>query len=77
MATLADRLPGNAPGEYYVDASCIDCNQCRAMAPGFFARDPESGLSLVHRQPRSDEELALVAEALACCALGSIGNDGT
>jgi ferredoxin len=76
MAILAERLPGNVPGRFYVDASCIDCDQCRAMAPGFFGRDPESGFSLVLRQPRTEDEVALVTEALVSCALGSIGSDG-
>ena len=26
MATLAERLPDNAPGLFYVDRSCIDCD---------------------------------------------------
>ena len=76
MATFADRLPENAPGRYYVDATCIDCDQCRALAPEFFARQDESGLSIVHRQPESAEEIARVEEILTTCATSSIGNDG-
>lgn len=76
MANLTDRLPENAPGRYYVDSSCIDCDQCRAMAPQFFSRHDDSGLSLVRRQPESAEETALLEEAIASCATSSIGNDG-
>lgn len=76
MATLTDRLPENVAGQYYVDASCIDCDQCRAMAPDFFSRNAESGLSFVCRQPATPDEIALVEEVAATCATSSIGNDG-
>ena len=33
MARLANRLPDNVPGEFYVDSSCIDCDTCRQVAP--------------------------------------------
>lgn len=76
MASFADRLPDNAPGRYYVDASCIDCDQCRDRAPEFFTRHEESGLSIVHHQPESAEDIARVEEVIASCATSSIGNDG-
>ena len=76
MATLAERLATNVPGSYYVDESCIDCDQCRVMAPDFFGRDAESGFSFIQRQPVTAEEIALVEEAMSQCATGSIGNDG-
>lgn len=76
MATFADRLPENAPGLYYVDASCIDCDQCRSLAPEFFGRDSDSGLSIVRQQPQTAEDVARVEEILATCATSSIGNDG-
>ncbi len=77
MATLTDRLPGNAVGRYYVDSSCIDCDQCRAMAPEFFTRDAETGTSLIVRQPQTPEEIAGIEEVLTACAVSSIGNDGS
>ena len=76
MATPTERIPENVAGRYYVDSSCIDCDQCRTMAPQFFSRHEASGLSIVHRQPESDEEIALAEEAMANCASSSIGNDG-
>jgi len=75
MANLTECLPENVAGCYYVDASCIDCDQCRAMAPAFFSRHADTGLSFVCRQPSSPDEIALVEEALAICATSSIGND--
>ncbi|MBI2517282.1 MAG: ferredoxin [Opitutae bacterium] len=76
MALLADRLPKNVAGRFYVDSSCIDCDQCRTQAPDFFSRDEDAGTSLVCRQPVTPEEIALVQEAANGCATGSIGDDG-
>ena len=76
MASLADRLPENASGRYYVDSSCIDCDQCRALAPEFFSRQGETGYSFVARQPESADEMRAVTEILASCPTDSIGNDG-
>ncbi len=76
MAALTDRLPTNAPGRYYVDSTCIDCDQCRAMAPEIFGRDESTGFSVVRRQPANAEEIAQVEDVLAACATASIGSDG-
>ncbi len=75
MATLLDRVPQNAVGKYYVDTSCIDCDQCRAIAPELFGRT-EDGMSFLIRQPVTAEEIATADEALDSCATCSIGNDG-
>jgi ferredoxin len=75
MPTLTDRLPANATGRYYVDSTCIDCDQCRTMAPEFFSRH-EDGYSFVHRQPETPEEIVKAEEVAAACATASIGNDG-
>jgi ferredoxin len=76
MANYSDRAPDNVPGKYYIDTSCIDCDQCRVMAPDIFVRNPDTGLSYVQRQPVTPEEIALAEEALGMCATESIGNDG-
>lgn len=76
MANFTDRNPGNVPGRYYVDSSCIDCGQCQVMAPDLFARNEDTGMGYVQRQPLSPEETALAEETLAACATESIGNDG-
>lgn len=71
MARLDDRLPQNAPGDVYVDRSCIDCGTCRHVAPGVFAEG--SDFSYVHSQP-TDEASALRAHmALVACPTHSIG----
>ena len=38
MASPAERLPDNVPGNFYVDRTCIDCDTCRRIAPGGLRR---------------------------------------
>jgi ferredoxin len=76
MAKITDKLTNNVTGKFYVDSSCIDCDQCRSHAPSFFTRDDETGFSIVFRQPETPEELAEAQEALEACPSDSIGNDG-
>jgi ferredoxin len=75
MASLLDRVPANIAGKYYVDTTCIDCDQCRSVAPDLFGRT-EDGFSYVKRQPVTPEEIAAAEEAASGCATASIGNDG-
>ncbi len=76
MATVTDRLSTNIVGRFYVDSTCIDCDQCRVIAPNNFARDEDNGTSYVKKQPEGEEELAKCQEAADSCATGSIGADG-
>jgi ferredoxin len=75
MASTIERLSQNIVGRYYVDSTCIDCDLCRTTAPAFFTRDDEIGMSFVHRQPETPDELALAEEAREACPSESIGND--
>ncbi len=76
MAEKSERLSENVPGRYYVDSTCIDCDQCRATSPDFFRRNDEIGFSIVCRQPVTPEETKLAEEARLGCPTESIGNDG-
>ena len=76
MANRNDKTPENAPGAYYVDATCIDCDLCRNVAPQFLTRQDEGGYTYVYRQPVSPEEIASAEEGLRACPTDSIGNDG-
>lgn len=76
MADNKDRLPQNAPGRWYVDSNCIDCDLCRETAPTVFRRDDDGGNSIVFHQPETDEELRLAEEARNGCPVEAIGNDG-
>lgn len=76
MADKTNRLHSNAPGRYYVDDTCIDCDMCREQAPLIFVRDDEVGMSYVLRQPETDAETAQAEEAMLSCPTQTIGNDG-
>lgn len=76
MADRLERLPENTPGKFYVDRQCIDCDVCRVTAPGNFQRDEAKGYSYVSRQPQTPEEEAQCEEAMDCCPVEAIGQDG-
>jgi ferredoxin len=77
MADVKNKVPENAPGMYFVDDSCIDCDTCRCISPVNFRRSDEHGYSYVYRQPATGEERELVEEATECCPVGAIGTDET
>ncbi|MEP6635326.1 MAG: MBL fold metallo-hydrolase [Acidobacteriota bacterium] len=71
MANLSERLPQNASGDFFVDASCIDCDTCSQLAPTVF-RDHGDQCSVYH-QPETEAETRLALMALVACPTGSIG----
>ncbi len=71
MANLQQRLPENVPGDFFVDASCIDCDTCSQLAPEVF-RDHGDQCS-VYRQPENATDTRLALMALVACPTGSIG----
>jgi glyoxylase-like metal-dependent hydrolase (beta-lactamase superfamily II)/ferredoxin len=73
MARLAARLDENAPGPFFVDASCIDCEACRQIAPETFARSPRLEQSFVAAQPAGAESERRALMALVACPTASIG----
>jgi glyoxylase-like metal-dependent hydrolase (beta-lactamase superfamily II)/ferredoxin len=75
VARISARLSENAPGDFFVDDSCIDCETCRIVAPGTFARSDRLGLSIVRRQPASREDELRAAMALVSCPTSSIGTE--
>lgn len=77
MAELEDRFSQNAPGAFYVDGQCIDCDLCRERVPDVFHRDEEGGHSFVARQPEGAQETSDCLEALDDCPAEAIGRDGT
>lgn len=76
MAEGTQRLEINAPGKYFVDNTCVDCDLCRQIAPDIFARDDAAFSSFVFRQPANHAEAAMAEEAVLECPTNSIGNDG-
>lgn len=71
MASPKKRLETNAPGDFFVDSTCIDCDTCRWMAPGTF--DRAEGKARVHTQPTAPAARAEALRALISCPTGSIG----
>ncbi|MGH9971458.1 MAG: ferredoxin [Pyrinomonadaceae bacterium] len=76
MPERKDKVKENVPGAYYVDSSCIDCDVCRDTAPENFIRSDENNYSFVCKQPETEEEQTACEEALSCCPVEAIGNDG-
>jgi glyoxylase-like metal-dependent hydrolase (beta-lactamase superfamily II)/ferredoxin len=71
MAQIQERLPQNVAGEFYVDASCIDCDACRQIAPASFRE--YDGKSAVYHQPQNPGEVHRAFMALVACPTASIG----
>ncbi|MFM7085481.1 MAG: MBL fold metallo-hydrolase [Cyanobium sp.] len=71
MARLSRRLASNAPGDFYVDASCIDCGTCWQWDPQHFA--PGGDQARVQRQPEGAQEQAQALLALQACPVAAIG----
>jgi len=76
MASAADKYPDNAPGPFYTDTQCIDCDLCRQTAPAFFERNAKGGYSYVYNQPQTEDDIKLCERALEECPVEAIGKDG-
>lgn len=76
MADKAKKWDTNAPGRFYVDDTCIDCDACRSEAPDNFVRNDEHGYSYVVKQPATPEEEIRAQAALEACPVEAIGKDG-
>lgn len=74
MAQAALRLDQNAPGDLFVDSTCIDCDACRQIAPAVFSEI--GGQSIVFHQPETGAELLAAQKALLSCPTASIGDIG-
>jgi ferredoxin len=76
MADKEAKWSQNTKGKYYVDDQCIACDACVVEAPGFFAMNDEDGHAFVQIQPDKDDDKVACEDALACCPVGAIGDDG-
>ena len=56
MADKNQKYPDNAPGKFYVDDTCIDCDACRQIAPDNFTRNEEAGYTFLSKQPENEQE---------------------
>ncbi len=73
MAKIEKRLDSNVPGNFYVDATCINCDTCRQLAPASF--EELGDYSAVTGQPRNAEQIRQAYQALVACPVGSIGTE--
>lgn len=71
MADKNKIVDGNVEGDFFVDTSCINCDNCRDLAPEVFGRF--GSYAGVKRQPETVDEVRRSLEALVCCPTGSIG----
>lgn len=76
LAKFKERWSENAPGAFYVDSQCLDCDLCRETVPTVFARHNEGGFSYVKKQPETPEELTGAKEAVEGCCTDAIYGDG-
>ncbi|MDL5051066.1 ferredoxin [Oscillatoria amoena NRMC-F 0135] len=77
MADFHMRYPLNAPGKYYIDDQCTDCDLCRESAPNNIRRDDRTGISYVFKQPENEDEIKAIEEGgVSCCPTEAVGNDG-
>ena len=67
---MAKRHELNAPGDWFVDTSCIDCAAAREVAPGLIVA--RGGQSIFTRQPETDEEFRMAWRARLLCPTASI-----
>lgn len=73
MADQKKRLDSNVVGDFYVDATCINCDTCRQLAPTSF--EEVGDFSAVTRQPTDERQLHQAYQALLACPVGSIGTE--
>ena len=73
VARTARALVGNAPGDLFVDDTCIACDTCRALAPETFGGG-EDERAFVSRQPGEPAERRRALLALVACPVAAIGS---
>lgn len=76
MADRTDKVPGNVPGRYYVDRSCVPCNLCLDEAPALMKASDDGDFAMFVRQPETPADEAQARAALEICPSEAIGDDG-
>ena len=67
----------NVQGKYYVDyETCLDHECCVDEAPSNFKIDRNSWGAYIFKQPETAEEEIQCKEAMACCPVEAIRDDG-
>jgi len=73
MADEKKRLDSNVAGNFFVDATCINCDTCRQLAPMSF--EEVGNFSAVTNQPTDEGSIHQAYQALLACPVGSIGTE--
>jgi ferredoxin len=76
MNETPTKYPENAPGVFYVNSDCVDCDLCANFAPNNFRRKEPEGYYHVCKQPTTPEEESQCLEALEICPVQAIWNNG-
>ena len=70
-----EKHPLNAEGKYYVDQDICTCSAaCEDAAPNNFKYD--DGFVYVFKQPENHDEEEQCKEAMMCCPVEAIHDDG-
>lgn len=73
MAGQTFKLKENAPGNFFVNSTCIDCRACIRFAPTVFG---ETGkFAYVKKQPQTEPETLAANRGLLSCPTRSIGTE--
>jgi glyoxylase-like metal-dependent hydrolase (beta-lactamase superfamily II)/ferredoxin len=72
VARRSSAVRENAPGDLFVDDTCIACDTCRRLAPSTYG-GAEDDRSFVQRQPRAPRERRQALLALVACPVAAIG----
>lgn len=72
MPTPSFKLPRkqNAPGDLFIDESCINCDVCRWICPSVYKK--QGIKSIVYKQPIDETEKLRAYSAMISCPVGSI-----
>ena len=69
--------PLNVKGKYYVDTeTCLDHECCVYESPDNFKMDEENWTAYIFKQPENADEESKCLEAMNCCPVEAIHNDG-
>lgn len=67
--------PLNAEGKYYIDQDTCTCSAaCEYVAPNNFKF--EDGFVYVFKQPETSDEVEQCKEAMMCCPVEAVHDDG-
>ncbi|MEI1277579.1 ferredoxin [Leptospira venezuelensis] len=76
MADKNDKVPENVPGKFYIDNSCVPCNDCLEEAPKLLKYTDDESKVYFHKQPTTPEEAVAARKAMEICPVEAIGDDG-